>query len=228
MIPARYGSQRLKLKNLANLGGKPLINYVIESAKKTKMFDQIVVNSDSKIFSKVAKNNKVEFYLRPKKLGSSLTRSDDVVFDFCKKYKSDIIVWLNPICPFQPIKEIKDVINFFIKEKYNSLITCTNIQTHCIYKDKSINFVKQSKFDRTQDLNPILSLNYSIMMWKTSSFLNSFKKNGHAILHGKTSYYPVSNDSSVMIKTREDLAFAEAYQKAYLSKKKSKVTYYID
>ena len=115
MIPARHGSQRLKLKNLVNLGGKPLINHVIESAKKSKIFDRIVVNSDSKIFSKVAKNNNIEFYLRPKMLGKSLTRSDDVVFDFCKKYKSDIIVWLNPICPFQPAQEIREVINFFKK-----------------------------------------------------------------------------------------------------------------
>ena len=32
MIPARKGSQRFKLKNLALLDGKPLIQYTIDSA----------------------------------------------------------------------------------------------------------------------------------------------------------------------------------------------------
>ena len=46
MIPARIGSQRLKKKNLALINKKPLIEYVIDSAKKTKFFDEIYINSD--------------------------------------------------------------------------------------------------------------------------------------------------------------------------------------
>ena len=38
MIPARLGSQRLKKKNLAFVGGKALIEYAIISAKKVKIF----------------------------------------------------------------------------------------------------------------------------------------------------------------------------------------------
>ena len=34
MIPARLGSKRVKNKNLRPLGGKPLIQYVIDSVKK--------------------------------------------------------------------------------------------------------------------------------------------------------------------------------------------------
>lgn len=33
MIPARLGSQRVPKKNLRLLGGKPLVSYIIESAK---------------------------------------------------------------------------------------------------------------------------------------------------------------------------------------------------
>ena len=38
MIPARLGSQRLKLKNLAILNGKPLIYYAVKEAKSSKVF----------------------------------------------------------------------------------------------------------------------------------------------------------------------------------------------
>jgi len=41
MIPARSGSQRLKNKNLALIGNKPLIYYAINAAKKSKAFNKI-------------------------------------------------------------------------------------------------------------------------------------------------------------------------------------------
>ena len=50
MIPARYGSERLKLKNLALLDGKPLIYYAIKSAKLSNMFEKIYINSDNLLF----------------------------------------------------------------------------------------------------------------------------------------------------------------------------------
>ena len=91
MIPARIGSERLKKKNLALINNKPLVYYAINAAKKSQIFDKIYINSDDKIFNKIAKRYKVDFYLRPKKLGSSNTKSDDIVYDFLKNhYQSGI------------------------------------------------------------------------------------------------------------------------------------------
>ena len=118
MIPARIGSERLKYKNLALINKKPLIYYSINAAKKSKVFQNIILNSDDKIFKKIADRYKINFYLRPKKIGSSKTKSDDVVYDFIKNFPNfDIIVWVNPIAPLIDYKDIKNVINFFDKKK---------------------------------------------------------------------------------------------------------------
>ena len=53
MIPARLGSTRLKMKNLALLNGKPLIYYAIKAAQDSNVFDRVVLNSDSEIFKKI-------------------------------------------------------------------------------------------------------------------------------------------------------------------------------
>ena len=53
MIPARIGSTRLKMKNLALINGKPLIYYAIKAAKDSGVFERIIVNSDSECFSKI-------------------------------------------------------------------------------------------------------------------------------------------------------------------------------
>ena len=49
MIPARMGSKRIEKKNIRILNGKPLISYVIEAAIEANCFDEIYINSESKL-----------------------------------------------------------------------------------------------------------------------------------------------------------------------------------
>jgi 3-deoxy-manno-octulosonate cytidylyltransferase (CMP-KDO synthetase) len=46
VIPARYGSTRLAGKPLADINGKPMIQYVYEAACKAKTLDSVVVATD--------------------------------------------------------------------------------------------------------------------------------------------------------------------------------------
>ena len=227
MIPARFGSQRLKLKNLALLDKKPLVWHVINQAKKSKIFDKIVLNSDSLLFQKIANENKIDFFHRKKMLANSKAKSDDVVKNFLENYDCDIIVWLNPICPLQSSIEIKKITKYFIKSDLNSLITTAKNQSHSIYNGKPINYKISEKFQQTQNLEPVYTMVYSIMMWKSKTFMKSMKKTGNAILHGKVGYFPVSKESSLMIKTKEDLVMAQLMLNIK-NKKKLDLKYYLD
>jgi len=53
MIPARFGSTRLKMKNLALIDGKPMISYAIKAAKDSNVFNRVIVNSEHSIFQVV-------------------------------------------------------------------------------------------------------------------------------------------------------------------------------
>ena len=222
MIPARIGSQRLKKKNLALINKKPLIEYVIQSAKKSRIFDKIYINSDDQIFEKIALKNNINFYLRNKKFGTSNTKSDDVVYDFLINNKCDIIVWVNPIAPLQKSKEIKKVINFFITKKLNSIITTNQIKNHSIFKGKPLNFNLKERFAKTQNLDPVETMVYSIMMWRSNSFIKSYMKSKKAILHGKVGYYPVSKLSGIIVKDKLDFEIVSTIMKTNKNKKKIK------
>ena len=225
MIPARMGSERLKLKNLALLNGKPLISYAINAAIDSGVFDRIVINSDGEIFKQVADRYGVEFYLRPLELGSSETKSDDVVYDFMLKYPSDIVAWVNPISPLQTGSDLKGVVDYFLEAGLDSLITVKNEQVHCIYEGQPINFSIQGLFAKTQDLTPVQSFVYSTMMWRAQSFQKIYEDTGAALMFGKLGYFPVSASSSFIIKTDEDLMIAESVLKSTDSGGKYRVMY---
>ncbi|MBW8000480.1 MAG: hypothetical protein FVQ80_00465 [Planctomycetes bacterium] len=214
MIPARMGSTRLEMKNLALINGKPLIFYAIEAAKDSGVFDRVVINSEDTIFGDIAKRYDVEFYKRPSEHASSTAKSDSVVYDFMLNNPSDITAWVNPISPLQTGEEVKNVINYFVKENLDTLITVKDEQVHCLYDGKPVNFNENEVFAQTQDLIPMQRFVYSIMMWKNKAFIDTFEKKGYALFSGKVGYYPVSKESAVIIKTQEDLMVADAIMKA--------------
>ena len=51
IIPARIGSKRIPKKNIKNFFGKPMIFYSIKQAELSKIFDKIVVSSDSEVIT---------------------------------------------------------------------------------------------------------------------------------------------------------------------------------
>jgi len=209
MIPARIGSTRLKLKNLALVNGKPLIYYAIRAAQDSGMFDNVILNSDHRIFEEIAARYDAEFYQRPPELGSSTTKSDDVVMDFINNYPCDIVAWVNPTSPLQTAEEIHAVVSYFLKNEIDTLITVKDEQVHCILKGQPVNFELEKRFAQTQDLDPVQPFVYSVMMWRAQTFIHKFKEKGYAFFCGKIGYYPVSKLSTVIIKRKEDLMLAD-------------------
>ena len=69
IIPARSGSKRIKNKNIKNFYNKPIIYYAIKAAKDSKLFNKIIVSTDSKKVGSIAQKFGAEFsFIRPKYL----------------------------------------------------------------------------------------------------------------------------------------------------------------
>jgi CMP-N-acetylneuraminic acid synthetase len=210
MIPARFGSTRLKMKNLALIDGRPMISYVVNAAQDSGIFDKIIINSDHDVFKSIAVRYNVDFYHRPENLGSSSAKSDSVVADFMEVFPdADIVVWVNSIAPFQTGEEISKVVDYFINNKLDSLITVEDQQVHCNFKNQAVNYDLNGLFAQTQDLLPVQPFVYSIMMWRRATFLEEFTKNGYALFCGNFGVFSVSKLSNNIIKTAEDLKLAD-------------------
>ena len=80
LIGVRSGSTGLKNKNILNLSGKPLMSWIIKTAKKIRLIDRVIVSTDSKKYQRIARKYGAETpFLRPKSIsGSTIVTSGPV------------------------------------------------------------------------------------------------------------------------------------------------------
>ena len=72
LICCRGGSKTIKNKNIKNFVGKPLLSWILEEAIKSKIFDKIILSTDSTKIKKIGeKYNILIPGLRPKNLAKS-------------------------------------------------------------------------------------------------------------------------------------------------------------
>ncbi len=69
VIPARGGSKRISDKNIRPFCGKPIIAYSIAAALESRLFDKVVVSTDSEVIADIARQFGAEVpFIRPAEL----------------------------------------------------------------------------------------------------------------------------------------------------------------
>jgi pseudaminic acid cytidylyltransferase len=80
IIPARLNSKRIPYKNIKSFYGKPIISYAIKTAKNSKIFDKIIVSTESDKIGSIAKKYGAEYlFKRPKNLSTDYVWPSQVV-----------------------------------------------------------------------------------------------------------------------------------------------------
>ena len=139
-IPARLGSQRVKMKNLRLIAGKPLIAYIIETAKETGLFDELYINSEAEVFSELALECGVRFYKRPEHLSTDKANNDAFAYDFILKHPCDVCVQLLPTSPLITPEEIKGFLQTMKEGQYETMVSVINHHIACLYEGKPVIF----------------------------------------------------------------------------------------
>lgn len=80
VIPARGGSKRIPRKNIKDFCGKPMIAWSIEAAKKSGLFDRIIVSTDDAEIAEVAKRWGADVpFMRPAELSDDHAGTTGVI-----------------------------------------------------------------------------------------------------------------------------------------------------
>lgn len=114
IVPSRKGSKRIKDKNIKNFSGKPIIQYILNSAANANLFEVIHVSTDCPNIASIA--NEVggsTDFLRPSSLADDNTPLLDVLRFVVKEYekigKTFDEVWMLMAC--SPLLTSDDLIN---------------------------------------------------------------------------------------------------------------------
>ena len=88
IIPARYGSKRIKRKNIKLFHSKPIIYWTIKKLIKSNIFDKIVVSSDSQLILDLSKKFGAQILIkRASNLSGDKVPTREVILDTLKKLK---------------------------------------------------------------------------------------------------------------------------------------------
>ena len=127
VIPARSGSVELPHKNLQIVGGKSLLNRVIDFALEVNLFDKIIVTTDYS--EHLFQNDGVDVHHRPENLATSETTMVEVLMDVIEAFRldqKDNIVLLQPTSPYRSKEDLMKVLE--LMEHYDSVITVKEVE----------------------------------------------------------------------------------------------------
>ncbi len=218
IIPARSGSKGLKDKNIKILNKKPMIQYTIESAIQSNMFDEIMVSTDSNLYAEIAVEcgAKVPF-LRSEKYSNDTASSWDVVKEVLYKYekmgkKFDTVTLLQPTSPLRSKDDIINAYNLFREKEANTVVSVCEVDhspllCNTLNDDLCMdNFLDKNVVNSPrQKLGTYYRLNGAIYIVNVE-----FLKNNEYIYENKSYASVMSKENSIDVDDITDFKIAEA------------------
>lgn len=226
IIPSRKGSNRVPMKGMRLLDGIPLIEHTLNAIKQSQYLSQnIYINSDSLLWGEFAKDKQVNFYHRPEELATSKSMIDDYLYDFMKNQNSDYLAVITPTCPFITAEELDRAWVQYANNDCDTLISAEEIQTHCFYQSKDLNFSRIGKLPRSQDLEPVIALNFTIAIYDCEKFMKNYENLEWGVFTGKLDFFILEGQSTVDIDEEKDFDLAEVIMEQNKRKKDSEPQY---
>jgi len=211
LIPARGGSKRIKNKNIKLFNNHPLISYAIKASKKSKIFDRVIVSTDSKKIAKISIKYGAEIpFLRSKNISTDKSTTLSVIKDVIKRLKLyeryEFICVIYATAVRVSDKDLYNAQKKIKRDKSDMLISVTEFDYPPLraLKINNKNFLefnwKQYAPKRSQDLPKLIRDAGQFYIYRISSI--SKIKN---VIPKKTSFFMLRRYNAIDIDTPEDL-----------------------
>ncbi|CAM2819606.1 acylneuraminate cytidylyltransferase family protein [Hathewaya histolytica] len=184
IIPARGGSKGIYKKNIVKIKGKPLIQYTIDEAKKSKYLDRVIVSTEDEEISRISRTIGAEVpFLRPKYLAQDKSKVIDSIIYTINKFeengfKYDYVVLLQPTQPLRLAYHIDEAIEKIVKKNEDSLVSISEVKEHPILmrtldeNERTISLLNVNSTVRRQEFPKMYKVNGAIYINKINSNLN--------------------------------------------------------
>jgi N-acylneuraminate cytidylyltransferase len=215
IIPARSGSKGIRNKNLSLLAGVELIQYSIDAALRSSLFEEIILDSDSEEYRRWSKKNGITFHLRRYELGADDASISSVISDILES-RITTEEWLYLFQPTNPFVKTEHIQNLIAMEglKYPCIQTVCEVShtNHAwnqrIVDDQGVmrflNFENRQMAQRKQDKPKTYKFG-NLVATRISAFKDSL-----SIWQKESGYSVIAPGYDIDIDFEYDLKFAEA------------------
>jgi len=163
IIPARGGSKRIPKKNIKHFLGIPILAYSIKAALESKLFEKVIVSTDSDEIADVAKYWGAETpFKRSEENSSDFATTIDVIKEVNEFYDTEGVYFTSicciyPCAPFVTAKKLKDSYDLMLTKGFDSVFPVVKygfpIQRALQISNDKLSFIQpEYELYRSQDL----------------------------------------------------------------------------
>lgn len=211
IIPARGGSKSIRLKNLQEVGGVPLVEWSINAANASRRVGEVHVSTDDRRIVDVVRG-KARVINRPSHLAQDHTPTPPVLEHAIRSLDPmpDIVVMLQCTTPFVTGEDIDAAVDMLIKDARADMVVsvCEDHQFQLRPSANGIQWLtsdRNCKETRRQDVVQTYRLNGGIHIYRTEQYLKAPWSH-----YGRELLYVMPEERSIDIDTPHDLRMARA------------------
>lgn len=226
-ICARGGSKGLASKNSRPLLGRPLLAWSVDQAKRSTLFDSVVVTSDNDALLEEGEEAGADILVkRPQELSHDRISKLPGIVHAVKEVEGrtgltfDTIVDLDATAPLRLLEDIAGAVDLLESRNMKSVITAAPARRSPYYNmvelapDGSIRICKthDTPVQFRQDAPPCYDMNASIYVWQREPFLSTPRE-----IYEETALYVMPPERSHDIDSQLDFEIVEVMMKRLLS-----------
>ena len=213
IIPARGGSKRIPRKNVALVGGLPLVTHSIRHALASRHVTATVVSTDDAEIAAIARAEGAEVIERPPSLAADESSSESALLHALDVRRADghddpeAIVFLQCTSPIREAEDIDNAVAQFARDAPDSLMSACEY-TRFVWAlgpagARSLNYDYRNR-KREQELDPQFQENGSIYVFRPELLRAT-----HNRLGGRIAIYRMDYWSSFQVDSPEDLELCD-------------------
>jgi len=166
IITARGGSKRIPGKNIKEFLKQPIINYSINAALNSGIFDEVMVSTDDEKIAETAKKAGASVpFMRSEKTSDDTATTADVLLEVFENYRTlektfDYACCIYPTAPFVTPEKLKQGLEILKENKANCVIPVVRFsyppQRGFIIENDALKYKWPENYPkRSQDLEPL-------------------------------------------------------------------------
>ena len=210
-VPIRLNSQRVEGKNLRELGGRPLMTYLLRTLTQVENIDEVYLYCSNPDVQQYLPEG-VKFLQRDERLDSNTTLGEEIYDAFTSEVDADIYILAHATSPFIRTATIADAVARVESGEYDSAFSAERVQTFAWWDGKPLNYSLEH-VPRTQDLEPVFVETSAFFVFEREVWQGKRRR------IGERPYMAVTDRiESMDIDNPDDFLLAEAIVAANLNK----------